>query len=206
MDSNNSVLSLYSLIVAAMSGILMIYIYSEKDEMELKIFRSSMKNTIGTMLIIIFAYYIYNSINGVISISITTIGNGIIIFSCMLFIFTLIAKKSYILGLKIKSKRQVNIISGIFIFVTVFSMISLLTKNKYFENPNGYIRYDEMILYLNFFISSLSIAVIPKEKFSSFKDYQDNEKNIDKIFNIFWVLYLIIWIVIIGFAVVYPKL
>lgn len=206
MEIGNSILSLYSLLVALISGVLMIYIFFEKDEMEMEIFKISMKHSLASMLIVSVAYYTYSSINGVKTISITTIGNGIILFALLLFLYTIIAKKGYEIGFKIRSSKQITIISVIFSLVSILSVISLFMKISYFANPNGYIRYDEMILYLNFFMASLSIGFIPQGQFKTYDDYIENVKSVDKMFNIYWVIYLIVWIGIIGFAVVYPRI
>lgn len=206
MEMSNSLLSLYSLLVVAISGVLMIYICFEKDEMEMEIFKTSMKNSLATMLMIIVGYYLYSSINGIKNISITSIGNGIIIFAALIFIYTMIGKKGYDIAFKIRSSKQITIISVIFALVSILCVISLFMKTSYFSNPNGYIRYDEMILYLNFFMASLSIGFIPQGQFKTYDEYEANAKSIDKLFNIYWILYLIVWVGLIGFAVVYPRI
>ena len=78
------------------------------------------------------------------------------------------------------------------IIISIFTTISILFELKLFANPTGIIRYDMLILLINFLILPLTVPFFPnRNKILSRDAYKKEQKELKKIFNIFIVIYVI---------------
>lgn len=91
------------------------------------------------------------------------------------------------------------------IAISVFTTLSIIFKFKLFANPGGVIRYDELLLFINFLLLGLIIPLSPniRQKLNR-EEYKKREKELNKTFNIFTAVYVVYMLALIGY-IIYCK-
>lgn len=198
-------ISLHTIFITLISSTFFMMLLSSKDELEQQSINTALKKSTIITLISIITYSFFMLSTGIINININII-LGIIDELCILtLIFYYLELKGINLSLKIKNQKIVNILLNISITISVLSTISLFLKPKCFSNSTGFIRYDELILFINMILLGFIISMVPDiRKKLDRENFKKREKKLDKIFKIIFLVYCIAIVLFIAY-VIYRK-
>lgn len=198
----DKILGIQAIITTMCCSIFLLIVLMEKDELEQSALSNALK--VGNVITILFflGCGIINLLKGVQCINLNTIFIGVEIWVLTTAILFYLNIKGIIFELKIESERIRNILISLSIIISVFATGSLLFELDFFENRNGYIRYDEMILIVNVILVSMLAALLPKKKKIGHKKYKEYKKDLDRTFNILGFVYVFIMILVILFLII----
>ncbi|MEJ8554898.1 hypothetical protein [Tepidibacter sp. Z1-5] len=157
-------LGMHSVLATIVSSVFLLLALMDKDELENFAFNNALKISSVINIIALLVYSLYSISLGRKDISINVIFHIIEEMCILTLLVYYIYLKGFNLKAKIKSERIINILIYISITISVLATISMLCEFKAFENNIGFIRYDELILFLNAILFTLIIPLIPKKK------------------------------------------
>lgn len=146
-----------------------------------------------------YAFYMLASGNRVISIHVLFFGiEGLSLLTLLLYYLEL---KGFSFTYK-KNKKLGNILLILSVAISLLTTISMLLEFKLFANPTGLIRYDELLLFVNFLCIPLMIPLFPDMRELLSRDaYKKEQKDLKKASNIFTVVYIIGMLLFIAYII-----
>src|SRR5665648_174813 len=146
-----------------------------------------------------YAFYMLASGNRVISIHVLFFGiEGLSLITLLLYYLEL---KGFSFTYK-KNKKLGNIHLILSVAISLLTTISMLLEFKLFANPTGLIRYDELLLFVNFLCIPLMIPLFPDIRELLSRDaYKKEQKDLKKASNIFTVVYIIGMLLFIAYII-----
>lgn len=196
INIGEQLLEVQPVLTTIISAIFLLLVLMDKDELEQSAFNKALK--ISTVIIFIssLGYILYMLSVGNKSVNVNTIFFGIEAMFILTLLLYYMDLKGISFELKIKNSLISNILMYSSITISVLATISMLFEFKFFENKIGFIRYDELILFINAILVSIIIPLSPRRKKVNYQEYKKIKKEIDKDFNIMCVIYIIIMVLI----------
>jgi hypothetical protein len=193
----NVFLSVHTAYVTLIVAGFFIVLVMDDDELNQYAMNRAIKISVIITILSLMGYSFYNLICGTSIISIHVLFFGIEGLSLLTLLLYFLELKGISFSYK-KSKKVGEFIGSISITLIVLSTISVLFKFKFFANPSGLIRYDELILYINLIVVPFIILFLPnmKQKLSR-ENYKKEQKGLKKAFNIInviWVIWMFLFI------------
>ncbi|MBF8983369.1 hypothetical protein IZY60_07455 [Lutibacter sp. B2] len=204
INLGEQLLSIQSGLASIISALFLLLLLMDKDELEQSAFNNSLKISTVITILSLLGYSLYMPLSGFAKVSINILFYGIegmCILTSLLYYMDL---KGITFEVKIKNQRVANILIYSSTTISVLATISLLFEFTFFENKIGFIRYDELILFINIILISIIIPLLPKRKQLDRKEYKKLQKELDKSFNILYAIYSILMLLIISYLI-YQK-
>ncbi|MPQ31340.1 hypothetical protein E4V42_07810 [Clostridium estertheticum] len=163
----------------------------DDDELHQYAMNKAIRVSVIITILTLMGYSLYKLVSGSSVISINVIFFGIEGLSLLTLLLYYLELKGFSFSFK-KSKKIGVFLTTLSTIISILSTISLLFEFKLFSNPTGIIRYDVLILLINFLILPLAVLFFPnRNKILSRDDYKKEQKEIKKISNVFTVIYVI---------------
>lgn len=191
---NNLMLEINALIAAMFCSPFFIIALSNKDEMGESNFNAALKDaSIATVAsILIYCYYMLAT--GTQNISINLLFLVIDELSGLTLIFNFLEQKGIHFSIKLKSIKFGNIIMYISTALSSILIVLIFLNLKIFQNKSGFIRYDMLLICLNFILTSIMIPLMPnKKKSTNREEVKETNKKMDKVFKIFMHIFCGFW-------------
>lgn len=146
-----------------------------------------------------YAFYMLASGNRMISIHVLFFGiEGLSLLTFLLYFLEL---KGFSFTYK-KNKKLGNILVTLSLAISLLTTVSMLSNFKLFANPTGLIRYDELLIFLNFIFIPLMMPLFPDiRKILNRDAYKKEQKELKKASNIFTVIYIIGMLLFIAYII-----
>ncbi|MBU3133771.1 hypothetical protein KPL40_15175 [Clostridium gasigenes] len=182
-------ISTHALFVAMITLIFFMVLLGSEDELEQYHLYKSLKLSIVITILFLIGYGYYMLLTGNKNVSVHIIFFSIEALGLLTLLLNYLGLKGIVISLQIKSKKIVNMLFTISTFISVLSTLSLIFKPKFFENNIGFIRYDELLLYINLIFLGVITSQLPiiKEKFTR-QEYKKREKTINKLSKIIYLI------------------
>lgn len=198
----NTLLSAHAIYVCLIVFSFFIILLTEDDELHQYAINKAMKTSFVITILSLLGYAFYNLVLGIGTISIHVLFFGVEALSLLTLLLYYLELKGFSFSLKIKNKIVKNIINTLSISISAFATISMIFKFKLFANPSGFIRYDELILLINFAFLSLVLPLFPNIKLKLNREaYKKQEKELKKTANIFTAIFILCMIVLIAYTI-----
>ena len=203
----NLYLSFHALFTTlACSLFFIVLVKSKDDELEQQALNNALKNSIVISFVLIIGYTFYQLIIGNSSVNIYTI----LLFINSISILTVLAYYMELKGIcftfKDFNEKKAQVLNVILIIPIVIGTISILLNlirksmkiniPDYMGNPQGIIRYDELLLYSGVILLSLLTPLMPKIKNISREEFKKRQIQIDKIFKRIYLVFGTFFIVL----------
>ncbi|WDV46788.1 hypothetical protein PV797_03605 [Clostridiaceae bacterium M8S5] len=205
MNTTKHILEFQPVIVTVISAIFLLLLLMHKDELEQLALNNALKLSTIITTISLFGYSLYKLSLGLASIDINIIFFAIEGICIMTLLFYYLYLKGIGFEIKIKNSLLSNILMYCSIIISIVATISMIFEFRFFDNKDGYIRYDEMILFANVILISIITPLLPRRKKVNHKQYKIVKKEIDRTFNLMWLIYSIIMVLIISY-IFYQKI
>jgi len=202
----NILLSAHAMYVTLIASCFFIIVLGADDELHQYAVNSAMKISAAITILSLLGYSFYKLVSGNGTVSIHVIFFAVEVFSILTFLLYYLELKGFSFSLKIKSKKVSVFFTIISIAISVSTTLSIFFKFKLFANPGGIIRYDELLLFINFLLLSLIIPLFPniRQKLNR-EEYKKREKELNKTFNIFTAVYLLVYLLALIGYIIYRK-
>ncbi|MBX4263066.1 hypothetical protein [Clostridium estertheticum] len=163
----------------------------DDDELHQYAMNKAIRVSVIITILTLMGYSLYKLVSGSSVISINVIFFGIEGLSLLTLLLYYLELKGFSVSFK-ENKKIGEFLTTLSIIISVLTTISMLFEFKLFANPTGIIRYDVLILLINFLILPLAVPFFPnRNKALSRDDYKKEQKEIKKISNVFTVIYVI---------------
>ncbi|TCO76899.1 hypothetical protein [Marinisporobacter balticus] len=208
MDSEKLLLSIHALNASLVSAVFFLSLFGHKDELEQQVFNRALKNAVFITIISLMGYSLYMSVIGNENISLTAIFLSIESLGGLTLLCYFIGLKGVCFSIYIKNKKILQSFMWVLTAMGGLSTISIIFKFDFFDNALGFIRYDELFLFINVMLLGITTPLLPDiRKNLSREDYKKREKEIDKTFNKIYRIYGICIIVFIIYVIyrIYNK-
>lgn len=204
INASEQLLGIHPVLATIIGAIFLLLLLMDKDELEQCSFNNALKNSTVIIFITLLGYSLYMLSIGNKSVNVNIIFFGIETMGILTLLLYYIELKGISLEFKIKNQLLANILMYISIAISVLATISMLFEFKFFDNEIGFIRYDELVLFINAILVAMIIPLCPKRKKVSYQEYKKIEKEINKDFNIMCLIYIIIMVLICSY-IYYQK-
>lgn len=185
----NVLLSSHAAYVTLIVSCFFIMLVVNDDELHQYAMNRAMRiSVILTILSLLgYAFYMLASGDRVISVHVLFFGiEGLSLLTLLVYYFEL---KGLSFSLK-KNKKLGNILVTLSLAISLLTTISMLFNFKLFANPTGLIRYDQLLLFLNFIFIPLIMPLFPDiRKILNRDAYKKEQKELKKASDIFTVIY-----------------
>ncbi|MBU3178638.1 hypothetical protein KPL47_20200 [Clostridium estertheticum] len=162
----------------------------DDDELHQYAMNKAIRVSVIITILTLMGYSLYKLVSGSGVISINVIFFGIEGLSLLTLLLYYLELKGFSVSFK-KNKKIGEFLTTLSTIIGILTTISLLFEFKLFANPTGIIRYDVLILLINFLILPLAIPFFPnRNKILSRDDYKKEQKEIKKMSNVFTVIYV----------------
>ncbi|WFD09235.1 hypothetical protein [Tepidibacter hydrothermalis] len=195
-------IGIHSLLATIVSSVFLLLALMDKDELENFAFNNALKISSVVNVIALLVYSLYSISLGHKNIDINVIFYSIEAISIVTLLLYYIDLKGFNLKVKIENEKFINILTYSSITISTLATISMLFEFKTFENTIGFIRYDELILFINAIFFTLIIPLLPKRKKLNLEEYKKEKKEIDKKFKMMYLVYIVIMV----FVIIYIAL
>ncbi|MCT4507537.1 MAG: hypothetical protein N4A48_02045 [Tepidibacter sp.] len=185
-------LGIHSLLATIASSLFLLLALMNKDELEEFAFNNALKLSSVIIIISLLICTLYSISLGCKNIDINVVYyiiEGICAVTLLLYYMNL---NGFNFSFKIKNEKLINILIYSSITISTLATISMLFEFKFFENAQGFIRYDELILFINAILFTLIIPLLPKRKKLNLEEYKKEKKEIDKKFKMMYLVYIVI--------------
>ncbi|WP_099187819.1 hypothetical protein [Tepidibacter mesophilus] len=199
INMGEQLIGMQSVLATIVSAVFLLLALMDKDELEEFAFNNALKISSVINIIALLGYTLYSISLGRKDISINVIFHIIEEMCILTLLVYYIYLKGFNFKAKIKSESIINILIYSSITISILATISMLFEFELFENNTGFIRYDELILFLNAILFTLIIPSLPKRKKLNLEEYKKVKKEIDKDFKTMYLFYM----VILGLGIVY---
>lgn len=186
-----------TLIVSAFFIVLIV----DDDELHQYAMNRAIKVSVIITILSLLGYAFYMLASGNRMISIHVLFFGIEGLSLLTFLLYFLELKGLSFTYK-KNKKLGNILVTLSLAISLLTTVSMLSNFKLFANPTGLIRYDELLLFLNFISIPLMMPLFPDiRKILSRDAYKKEQKELKKASNIFTVIYIIGMLLFIAYII-----
>jgi len=198
----NILLSMHAIYITLIVSCFFVILLSDEDELHQYAINKALKLSVVLTILSLLGYSFYMLASGNKFINIHVILFGIEGLSILTLLFYYLELKGFSFTLKIKNKKITNLLSTISIIISILTTLSMIFRLKLLANPKGFIRYDELILFINFIFISFMIPISPKikQKFTR-EEYKKNEIYLKKNFNIFLLIYSLFILSLIAYVI-----
>ena len=173
----------------------------DDDELHQYAMNKAIRVSVIITILTLMGYALYKLVSGSGVISINVIFLGIEELSLFTLLLYYLELKGFSVSFKI-NKKIGGFLTTLSIIISVLTTISMLFKFKLFANPTGIIRYDVLILLINFLMLPLAVPLFPnRNKVLSRDAYKKEQKELKKASNIFTVIYIIYVILLIIYII-----
>ncbi|MCT4607316.1 MAG: hypothetical protein N4A64_14665 [Marinisporobacter sp.] len=186
------------------TAIFLISLFMDKDELEQYAFNNALKIATVITVLSLFGYGLYMLFVGAKNVSVNTIFLGIEMWGILTLVLYYMDLKGIRFEMKMRNQLLSNIFMYISIIISILATVSMVFEFEFFENKIGFIRYDELILYVNAILVAMMIPLTPMRKKVNREEYKKVKKEIDKQFNIMCGIYCISMLLIIIYMI-YQK-
>ncbi|MBU3182158.1 hypothetical protein [Clostridium psychrophilum] len=163
----------------------------DDDELHRYAMNKAIRVSVIITILTLMGYSLYKLVSGSGVISINVIFFGIEGLSLLTLLLYYLELKGFSLSFK-ENKKMGEFLTTVSIIISILTTISMLFEFKLFANPTGIIRYDVLILLINFLVLPLEVPFFPnRNKILSRDAYKKEHKELKKTFNIFTVIYII---------------
>lgn len=163
----------------------------DDDELHQYAMNKAIRVSVIITILTLMGYSLYKLVSGSGVISINVIFFGIEGLSLLTLLLYYLELKGFSISFK-KNKKIGEFLTTLSIIISVLTTISMLFEFKLFANPTGNIRYDVLILLINFLMLPLAVPFFPnRNKILSRDAYKKEQKELKKTSNIFTVIYVI---------------
>lgn len=190
---DNLMLEINALISAMFCGSFLIIVLNEKDEMEENNFNAALKSASVITIFSILIYCYYMLVSGTKTVSINLLFLVVDEVSGLTLIFNFLEQKGIHFSIKLKSRKLGNIMMNISIAFSAILIVLTFLKLNFFQNKSGFMRYDTLLLCLNFILVSILIPLFPNKKNVDREEVKETNKKMDKAFKIFYLVFGILW-------------
>ncbi|NKF06502.1 hypothetical protein J1C67_08580 [Clostridium gasigenes] len=186
----NILISMHALFVAAITLIFFITLLSAEDELEQYHLYKALKISIVLTILLLIGYGYYMLLIGKENISVHVLFFSIETLSILTLLLNFLSSKGIVISLQIKSKKIVNTLFNISIIMNILTTLNAILKFNFFENNVGFIRYDELLLYVSVIFTGVIFSQAPalKEKFTR-HEYKTSEKKLNKLSKIVYLIH-----------------
>ncbi|MBB6713331.1 hypothetical protein [Clostridium gasigenes] len=183
-------ISAHALFVAMITLIFFMVLLGSEDELEQYQLYKSLKLSIVITILFLIGYGYYMLLTGNKNVSVHIIFFSIESLGLLTLLLNFLGSKGIVISLQIKSKKIVNILFNISIVMNILTTLSAILKFKFFENNVGFIRYDELLLYVSVIFTGVITSQAPalKEKFTR-QEYKTTEKKLNKLAKIVYLIF-----------------
>lgn len=190
---DNLMLEINALISAMFCGSFLIITLNDKDEMEENNFNAALKEASVITIFSILIYCYYMLVSGTKTVSINLLFLVADEVSGLTLIFNFLEQKGIHFSIKLKSRKLGNIMMNISIAFSAILIVLTFLKLNFFQNKSGFMRYDTLLLCLNFILVSILIPLFPNKKNVNREEVKETNKKMDKLFRIFYLVFGIFW-------------
>ena len=184
-------LSAHVVVATFIVGCFFMTLTVEDDELHQYAMNKAIRVSLIITILTLMGYSLYKLVSGSGVISVDVIFFGIEGLSLLTLLLYYLELKGFSVSLK-KNKKIGEFLITLSIIISVLTTISILFEFKLFANPTGMVRYDELILIINFLVLPLTVLIFPnRSKTLSRDDYKKEQKEIKKTSNILTVIYVI---------------
>lgn len=199
------VLGMQSMLATIVSSVFLLLALMDKDELEECAFNNALKASSTITIIILLVYSLYSISLGHKHVDINAMYYTIELICILTLLLYYIYMKGFNLKFKIKNKKFINILTYSSITISSLATISMLFEFEIFENRIGFIRYDELILFVNVIFFTLIIPLLPKKKKLNLEEYKKEKKEIDKEFKTMYLVYIVVMLLVVAY-ITYKKM
>jgi len=172
------------------------------DELHQYAMNKAIRSSVVLTILSLLGYALYMLVSGNSIISIHVLFFGIESLSLLTLLLCYCELKGFTFSFKIKNKKIINFIAMISTAISALTTVSMILQFKIFDNPKGFIRYDELILIINILLLSIIFGLLPNTKLKLNREaYRKQEKEIKKVANIFTVIALICMLLLIAYTI-----
>ena len=197
----NVLLSAHVVYVTLIVSCFFMTLIVDDDELHQYAMNRAMKVSVIITILCLLGYSFYILVSGNKMISIHALFFGIEGLSLLTLLLYFLELKGFNLSFK-KNKRVGEFLCTLSIAISVITTISLLLKFKLFANSTGFIRYDELLLYINLLILPIFIPFFPNIKRILSRDaYKKEQKDLKKYFKIFILIYVLCILLFIAYII-----
>lgn len=173
----------------------------DDDELHQYAMNKAIRVSVIITILTLMAYSLYKLVSGSGVISINVIFFGVEGLSLLTLLLYYLELKGFSVSFK-RNKKIGEFLTTLSIILSILTTISMLFEFKLFANPTGIIRYDLLILLINFLILPLAVPFFPnRNKILSRDAYKKEQKELKKTFNIFTVIYVIYTLLLIIYII-----
>lgn len=190
---NNLIFEINALISAMFCSSFFVIALIEKDEMEENNFNAALKAASVVTIISILIYCYYMLATGTKNITINLLFLAVDELSGLTLIFNFLEQKGIHFSIKLRNKKIGNIMMNISIVFSAVLIVLTFLKLNFFQNKSGFIRYDTLLLCLNFILVSILIPLFPNKKNVNREEVKETNKKVDKAFRIFYLVFGLFW-------------
>ncbi len=185
----NILISMHALFVAMITLTFFLVLLCTDDELEQYHLFRSLKTSIVLTILLLIGYGYYMLLTGNKNVSVHVLFFSIETLSILTLLLNFLDSKGIVISLQIKSKKIVNMLFNISIVMNILSTLNVFLKFKFFENNVGFIRYDELLLYVSVIFTGVIFSQAPalKEKFTR-QEYKTREKKLNKLSKIVYLI------------------
>ena len=199
------VLGMQSMLATIVSSVFLLLALMDKDELEECAFNNALKASSTMTIIILLVYSLYSISLGYKHVDINAMYYTIELICILTLLLYYIYLKGFNLKFKIENKKFINILTYSSITISSLATISMLFEFEIFENRIGFIRYDELILFVNVIFFTLIIPLLPKKKKLNLEEYKKEKKEIDKEFKTMYLVYIVVMLLVVAY-ITYKKM
>lgn len=193
------VLGIQSMLATIVSSVFLLLALMDKDELEECAFNNALKVSSTITIITLLVYSLYSISLGRKHVDINAMYYTIELICISTVLLYYIYLKGFNFKFKIKNKKFINILIYSSITISSLATISMLFEFGIFENRIGFIRYDELILFVNVIFFTLIIALLPKKKKLNLQEYKQEKKEIDKEFKAMYLIYIVVMLLVVAY-------
>lgn len=190
---DNLMLEINALISAMFCGSFLIIALNDKDELEENNFSAALKEASVITIFSILIYCYYMLVSGTKTVSINLLFLVADEVSGLTLIFNFLEQKGIHFSIKLKNGKLGNIMMNISIALSAILIVLTFLKLNFFQNKSGFMRYDTLLLCLNFILVSILIPLFPNRKNVDREEVKETNKKTDKLFRIFYLVFGTFW-------------
>ena len=173
----------------------------DDDELHQYAMNKAIRVSVIITILTLMGYSLYKLVSGSGVISINVIFFGIEGLSLLTLLLYYLELKGFSVSFKI-NKKIGGFLFTLSTIISILTTISMLFEFKLFANPTGIIRYDVLILLINFLMLPLTISFFPNiNKILSRDAYKKEQKELKKITNVFTVISVICTLLLIIYII-----
>lgn len=163
----------------------------DDDELHQYAMNKAIRGSVIITILTLMGYSLYKLVSGSGAISINVVFFGIEGLSLLTLLLYYLELKGFSVSFN-KNKKIGEFLTTLSLIISVLTTISMLFEFKLFANPTGIIRYDVLILLINFLMLPLAVPFFPnRNKTLSREAYKKEQKEFKKTSNVLTVIYVI---------------